>query len=142
MKAEELRVGIFVYERGFYLGKNPLVPDGGISDGSIPPAIQLTPELLSKYILQADFLNPVILTEEWLVKFGFKSSSDADYELGPVRYMINDKTFAYKCGIPSHVYASSCEDDPHYDIELPHIKFVHQLQNLYFALTSEELTVK
>ena len=71
---------------------------------------------------------PIPLTEEWLLKFGFEW-----------------KNFAMRNG-----RISIRESDGKYNLHLTNeaastitiqIKYVHQLQNLYFALTGEELTI-
>jgi hypothetical protein len=71
---------------------------------------------------------PIPLTEEWLLKFRFEDRGpqpDSD-ELGrftkyPIGLWIMDGSF---------ITAGD------FDVSL---KYVHQLQNLYFALTGEEL---
>lgn len=72
-----------------------------------------------------EFLQPIPLTEEWLVKFGWEKSGEwfyMDYYEMNLNGIFN----------PS---------DAHYTIHND-IKYVHQLQNLYFALTGEELKIK
>lgn len=65
-------------------------------------------------------LSPIPLTEEWLIKFGFEiknySYTNSHYVKGKFGFDLT--TFEYK-GIK--------------------LKYVHQLQNLFFALTCEEL---
>ena len=77
---------------------------------------------------------PIPLTREWLLKFGFVEKIDAyfynDYCIEDIHNgatwvisefdHITDEFTAIGCGI----------------------KYVHQFQNLYFALTGEELTFK
>lgn len=76
------------------------------------------------YSVYKDF-EPIPLTEEWLKRFGFeKDATDWWYigeSIGLKRY--NDETF--KAYVPN-----------------VDVKHVHQLQNLYFALTGEELELK
>jgi hypothetical protein len=73
-----------------------------------------------------DCYRPMKLTEDILVRLGFESNPYMDrYEKGPI-FIECDKTKGF--------------------IDLwienwPHIKSAHQLQNLYFALTGEELTL-
>jgi len=76
-------------------------------------------------------LNPIPLTEEWLVKFRFFEK----YKSTSNRWNIG--------GFELH----DCEDDNGrlqgiflYDFKLE-VKYVHQLQNLYFALFNKELTL-
>jgi len=86
--------------------------------------------------LLADFF-PIPLTEEWLIKLGllFKSKNLYGY-------------FEYDFPYDSFkITYDSSDPDPDYQIifegnGLAYVKYVHQLQNLYFALTGEELTIK
>lgn len=121
MKAQELRIGNL------------------IQDDSEKPykvsAYQLYTYIVNnhKWYAQA---NPIPLTEEWLEKFGFKvvkgESSTIDL---PDGFLEIETEFSY--GINSTEKAHSCGH--WYSGEL---HYVHQLQNLYFALTGEELTPK
>jgi len=70
--------------------------------------------------------KPIALTEEWLVKFGFTKGGDRCYRIHTIRIFIN---------INKTIFAYAFEG-------AVNIKFVHQLQNLFFALTGEELTIK
>jgi hypothetical protein len=88
-------------------------------------------------------LEPIPLTEEWLIKFGFVSldAEEDYYEWGLPNE--NGERFA----LEQHGYNPTKQ--PYvfvYDLGLGQqeikIKHVHQLQNLYFALTGEELTIK
>jgi hypothetical protein len=72
--------------------------------------------------------KPIPLTEEWLLKFGFeKTDSHGDFE-----YLID--RYSYFRG---SFYIADCDECG----ESVEIQYVHQLQNLYFALTGEELTI-
>lgn len=76
--------------------------------------------------------NPIPLTEEWLVKFGFKGSAkNVKFELCfhsmKLRFHFRyDKLICHLVGVPINL----------------HVYSIHQLQNLYFALTGEELILK
>ena len=87
-------------------------------------------------------LNPIPLTEEWLLKFGFENIDDGTY------YEIECNRIVLK-EVADTIITLSLEfdnEDCYFQIgsgynwtdALP-IKHVHQLQNLYFALTGEEL---
>ena len=73
--------------------------------------------------------EPIPLTEEWLIRFGSKK---------------NDEELTIP--INRHMYISffdnSCQLITDDDFLIMDIESVHQLQNLYFALTGEELTIK
>lgn len=67
------------------------------------------------------------LTEEWLLKLGFKEVSDRIY--------VKNYHYGYEFGITNYFVI---KNGKHF-IRYKHIKYIHQLQNLYFALTNEEL---
>jgi len=72
--------------------------------------------------------TPILLTDEWLNKLGMNRRGYT--EDGEV-YCKDDMAWIIK------------EDAAYHLDEYPHeIKYVHQLQNLLFALTGEELTIK
>lgn len=76
--------------------------------------------------------EPIPLTADWLVKFGFKDSrillpGDGEFEI-----RIHGGTF--------HIWPTDGQTES-YNYR-NHINYLHQLQNLYFALTGEELTIK
>lgn len=76
--------------------------------------------------------EPIPLTLEWLKRFGFQSDNFTDEDRTP--FMRIDDA----CG-------SFILDDEFILMDIDtrvQIKHVHQLQNLYFALTGEELTLK
>ena len=72
---------------------------------------------------------PIPLTEEWLLKFGFeKQHNEEDFDYWFKNDFSNDIIWEHSEGFCHNLnYGGD-------------IKYVHQLQNLYFALTNEELT--
>ena len=68
--------------------------------------------------------KPIPLTEEWLVKFGFEEALNG--------WWSDDELWSYE-NKKFYLGASTY---------LANITYVHQLQNLYFALTGEELIAK
>lgn len=79
--------------------------------------------------------KPIPLTEEWLLKFGFNKEGNTIYkELNGFEFgTINTNRSKPRFYLQTQGSTSN--------ITLP-IKFIHQLQNLYFALTGEELSIK
>lgn len=70
-----------------------------------------------------DKANPIPLTEEWLLKFdwnGYKQFCINSY------FSIDTKGCLWYCGDFTGIV----------------LEYIHQLQNLYFSLTGEELTIK
>ena len=78
--------------------------------------------------------SAIPLTEEWLLKFGFEEYEFEDEIFG---YVLNDFGYVNEFKFMIRIFI----DFEGILIQKP-IKFVHQLQNLYFALTGEELTIK
>ena len=74
--------------------------------------------------------KPIPLKEDWLLKFGFEDAHYGEYKKD--RYTL-DCEYTDK-GIYYFIIDETC-------LELD-VKHVHQLQNLYHALTGEELTIK
>lgn len=75
--------------------------------------------------------SPIPLTEEWLLKFGFEYDHDGRYEYhGSKFYRYKSRLIVDRGGL-FFDYGSDVE-----------IKYAHQLQNLCFALTGEELNFR
>ena len=93
-------------------------------------------------IFYGKIYEPIPLTEEWLIKFGFEkldSSSCIVYHIGHneiTHDWLFDLTWLKK---PELINSPNA---PFYKNGRHTIYYVHQLQNLYFALTGEELTIK
>ena len=121
MKTTELRIGNLV------LSKNVPVQIEEISKENVRYCFGEFP---------IDYIEPIILTEKWLFYFGFYMTSNQDFIGGLYTtkkqdgFYIDKETMCY-CNID---YEGTIDD-------VIEIKYVHQLQNLYFALTEEELTL-
>jgi hypothetical protein len=73
-------------------------------------------------------LRPIKLTEQWLLKFGFEKTETKYYYEKQLLFEVhfrNGHLVICRNGLIDSMFIS--------------IKSVHQLQNLYFALTGEEL---
>lgn len=83
------------------------------------------------------FIKPISLTEEWLLKFGFKIEKE-------VEYVIDIKDFTFKMMFHDcwHIYFKEKNGYGTDQINLTGYWFVHQLQNLYYVLTQKELTLQ
>ena len=122
MEAKELRIGNYVLDRG---NKLILIDHWEYKD-KISSRRENIFHPLTEFV---DYLKPIPLTEEWLVKFGFLL--DLHHHRG-LTYSLNRITTYMQDGIFWCDILWDCLE----------IKHVHQLQNLYFALTNEELTIK
>ena len=78
--------------------------------------------------------KPIPLTEEWLLKFGFGNGVvKGGFSFDKNKLSIHLKSTSYPNG---RTYFNS------WCILEYAIQYVHQLQNLYFALTNTELEIK
>lgn len=112
MEAKELRIGnLVINEFENYKGKH--------SD--------LT-EALASDMMNCEDLKPIPLTEEWLIKFGFEQNHWESENRDQKTMCFNGQSI--EVWNDGRFYMS--------EIDL-FITSVHQLQNLYFALTGSEL---
>jgi hypothetical protein len=85
----------------------------------------------NSYNTETRVFNPITITEEWLLKFGFLKDFSGIYRFW--KFECYDYLKDEDC---IRIYFGGDEDNP---IE---ITYIHELQNLYFALTGEELELK
>lgn len=81
-------------------------------------------------------LQPITLTEEWLLKFGFVNTKSG-YE-----FIIHSKRARLSVILRPDGIGMVGISGPWGLYDSIHYKHVHQLQNLYHALTGEELEIK
>ncbi len=132
MKASELRIGNWINFDNLIGGQ--------VNGRDINSNYQVTPRFFKSSLEDNDFeingyYKPILITEDWLLKFGFKKLKETEIEV--YKYKTSNSSlyfilFHYENlwrfgfdGIQSHCFT--------------HFKYVHQLQNLYFVLTGEEL---
>ena len=118
MKATELRIGNLIFQSGQIT-----------TIENISRSINDWERVNNKRLFDC---TPIPLTEEWLLKFGFEKTKEnfCTYDLGKISIYM--PSIYYEEG---RTYFNSwviIEKSP---------KYVHQLQNLYFALTGEELKI-
>jgi hypothetical protein len=92
---------------------------------------------INQHCITYDMVAPIQLTEQWLIRFGFEKDEEFD-EGGIVdyRYFLHKRNFTL-----SFTSNFSTEDFIYVNYNQGGVDcfFIHQLQNLYFALTGEEL---
>jgi len=76
---------------------------------------------------------PIPLTEEWLLKFGFKRLESPAPEIHPYADYIK---YDIVISMPYFEFSYSYGDSSRV------LKYVHELMNLYYTLTGEELEIK
>lgn len=125
MKAEELRIGnVVLYKDDSTLFKIDEVTATGLT------ATQLGGGETTW--IEYDEFEPVKLTPEWLKKFGFVKDKNG-WELPGTKFSLTDKF--YPCWFDRMLWP---QDLPEFNSHS--LQYVHTLQNLYFALTNQELT--
>ena len=122
MKANELRVNVWVY------------------DTQDKKTIQITDLNAWRIAEDYNYFEPIPLTEEWLVRFGFEKSDKYGYFLSPHKESFSDSCFTRLCFFLEEMDFIVNSND--YDGWNVHCEYVHQLQNIYVALTGEELELK
>ena len=116
MKAKELRIGNYI---GFgnidQIERVEIIKEQALGVYSDCEFDTLTP---------IELFEPIPLTEEWLLKMGFENYDGSKWE---------------RCGIIILNYNDGCI----YLANQLHVNifYVHQLQNLFFSLIGEELTI-
>lgn len=133
IKATELRIGNLVEINLF--GKKNKDED----DYEIPSTGITINHLVSFFEIS---IRPIPITEQWLLGFGFKEKSFdftipiSECELVKLMLIPHDE-FPSESSVC--VIQSNEDDSEEETVFLSDIKYIHQLQNLYFALTGKEL---
>jgi hypothetical protein len=117
LEAKSLRLGNYVLT---YLSDN--------ADGIEQVTIN-TLRVMMENPTKKTIYEPIPLTEEWLIKFGYQGNS---IRIGEMQIIFDEDYGNYYLGDEQEIGLNP-------DLE---IKYVHQLQNLFKALTGEELTIK
>lgn len=98
-------------------------------------------------------LKPIPITEKWLERFGFKKTGESSYEPNKP----DEREYEWYTPRVSTIYDilylnGSCKNG--YTLVVPYgewgdrkfisktINYIHELQNLWFSLSGEELTLK
>lgn len=124
MKASELRIGnYFQDETGIHCLRRIEFEEDGVAFTLLYGNSSTTGEYSWD-----DEAEPIPLTEDWLIKFGFIHKSNTH------------RNICYQLPSWDCVFLKP-NRFIHGRIEVE-LNYVHQLQNLYFALTGNELTIK
>lgn len=83
--------------------------------------------------------EPIPLKEEWLLKFGFRITKDPEHNFYEKPFDIYH--IQLKRLIGKNVFYLELNKPNGVSYLIKQIQHVHQLQNLYFALTGEELKI-
>lgn len=127
MKENQLRIGNFIDEHN-----DEFLIITGINEGDVYfiSSQIINPGIALPVKNKIERIKPIPLTEEWLLKFGFIEDEDgwhhdgSGYHFG-LRKIYGEFVYFHSNGTP-------CSQD---------INQVHKLQNLFFAINGEELTI-
>jgi len=134
MKAKELRIGNFIYADGLHGGVIKTV-EGIDVKGTLREENRV---ILFKDHPVGEFIQHckgIPLTEEWLLKFGFKKVLD-EYKNELWEYQYDNGSQIRLWNYNNEGYFFELHDSH------PAIKYIHSLQNFIFALTGKELELK
>jgi hypothetical protein len=130
MKANELRIGNYLNDTEVGSKESFKVMIGDIAE-------------IYDHTDCSENYEPILLTKDWLIKFGFTFVNETRHwyilfkrEGSPedmIFFIGFDKIMKYWFGIQNPVMDT---------VAINTVKYVHQLQNIYFALTGEELILK
>ena len=127
MEAKELRIGNYVNAQ---IGKDPV------------SQIEITASGIMDLSCNGDKssirYSPIPITEKWLIDFGGEKDDDNWGDIDWAYNIPSQTTRYYGVIRIGEVYKFGFE---HMDY-CTEIKYIHQLQNLYYALTGTELTRK
>lgn len=128
MKPQELRIGNLVEVNG------EITEIAAIDCEGWRCKVKGCERVLSAHLMKWEDTKPIPLTEEWLVKFGFSilTENSAGKQYGYVVDHVFDSNLTL-------TYWETTKDAGKFFRGKLEIKLVHQLQNLFFALTGEEL---
>lgn len=130
MEAKNLRIGNFVKDRGNKVIRIDFMEyqESGYST-KFGQRMFLGNEEVHSMTEYTDYAIPIEITEEWLSKLGFTRDNETDY-----RWYLLDKSIAYDADDNFIRIA--------YSWEFGKRKYVHELQNLFFVLTGNELSIE
>lgn len=119
MDAKELRIGNWVI----------------IDDGFPERVTTVTFNIIHYFPERESMLKPIPLTPEILEKAGFEESQDGFFYNEEATFRIHNNRMLIDMSFINP------ENDETYFVNIGVVDSLHQLQNLYHALTSEELTI-
>jgi hypothetical protein len=134
MKANELRIGNYVLIPSHSDKSKPLVPciEKRVKGINMFGELDFTePTYPENHLVHTKHCMGIPLTEDWLLKLGFELDTYNNFFKNEIYFNIIDCNTIQlsSCGFGVNGFGQE-------------IKYVHQLQNLYFALTGSELTIK
>ncbi len=130
MTPQELRIGNYVLEQNgqeITTIASITQPENGIFEYEVNDVDGMFIQV------PEDEIEPIPITEDWLMEFGFlNGNKQSQCDMWGCWYYDDFKIIVDKDGnFEADVYVAEL-----------FLKYIHQLQNLYFSLTGDELTLK
>lgn len=123
IQAKDLRAGNLVFENTFNMGNGNYEGVPIVVNGNIIKTIELSPTLHA--------YSPIPLSPDILERCGFVTVNKDKFS-DKFAYAFKENEHHFKFYPPNTLYWHG------YPLN---VEYLHQLQNLYFALTGEELTI-
>lgn len=124
MKAEELRIGNWINEEDWKSGRDIRI------NGDAIQALYESQRKFTTHLYRS--WKPVPLSESWLLKLGFEYSINWEIE-------IYERTYLSISLYDNGNFRASLSWDNTIRLFKGDLKYVHELQNLYHAITGKEL---
>ena len=125
LKAQDLRIGNYVLYEATYHKITSLTEN-------VCGSVWLKAKEIDPYLHSYKEIQPIPLTSEWLIKFGF--------EEGVIK--LNDSWHYLKLDLKTDCIDNCVFGEKRSSMSILYkIYYVHQLQNLYYALTGKELVM-
>ena len=121
MESKELRIGNYIQWGD---NKNKIEIVNLVGSG----VLGLKSDAIFDIYTPIESFKPIVLTNDWLVRFGYEKSNDGYFYHNPSPTI--PIYYRNEGNVGLCFYGLSNE-----------IRYVHQLQNLFFALTGKELTL-
>ena len=140
MKASELRIGNYVQSDGDIVAINGFSPLFHLERCNTDEGCNLLIDIINNdgtinlgWECEIKDANPIPITDEWLLKLGFTKPNDCWYHFIDFNDDFDSFKISFSDDLKTYFLVGYLSK---------HIQYVHQLQNLYFALTGKELTLK
>lgn len=139
MKATELKIGNWI--KLFRKPQDELMTEHIIYSILYQPDVGYCISLVDGFVINIDTgIEPILLTEQWIKDLGFEENEDfGNWHLKQYKIYSKDGN---NIGFEENEFCWYFPAADDFYSWIKKLKYVHQLQNLYFTLTGKELIKK